>query len=828
MRDLIGFRTAVRTACRGAGRTQQQLARAIGLHPHVLSHKLNGKDAALTSRDAVAIAGTLAEWGAFTSRSQVIELLGLLELPPHAVPAEAWNSEPLARLHAEQSPADLSPRAERARRVLPRPLPAPITSFIGRERLVQSVLSALSEARLVTLTGVGGTGKTRLAIEAATRLARGYADGAAFADLATVEDTELAMITVAHSLGLSPSSVAAAEAQLAEAVRDLELLVLVDNVEQLGGVGTMLSRLVQRAPRLRLLVTSRAALRVHGEHIVRVPPLTLPAPSADQQAIRGSEAVQMFAARARGAGSQIETDEDYAAVAAICVALDGLPLALELAAARTRHFPPAQLLTRLQQGLDELTEGPDDLPARQRTLRATLDWSHALLPERSARFFERLGVFAARFDAEAATAVSGVATTEGDSQQLLLDLADQSLLRLIPGVPPTFRMLHVVREYACQRLAAAGELDQARKRHLGYYAWHIVQLRDTLFAAREVAAYRSVLTLVQQRSPDILAALDYAADAATRDAEVAESGAALGIAAVHCWIRGPGPAGEGMRAVDRLIRALGHSEIDADVHARTVLTIAMFPYFMCDFRRAAQLAAEALERCTALGFDEGVAFALRWLGEAKLWTGDPAGAEEPLRRAVEFAEASGTPNATANMYQSLAQCLRAQGRTAEAEAAAMRAIREAHHSWDPLVLFYCLTTLAEILRDAGQFRRARRILHFTIEGDHRMEALRSLAADLEALATTLCLEGQAGVEVLTLAAAAQRLREGIAMPRPAPIQELLDEALRPVVGATSPAQRAGAEARAWNDPFEDTVAMARHLARHPRVSDESVRYVAFS
>ena len=349
----------------------------------------------------------------------------------------------------------------------PAALPAPATGLIGRERERTEVAAAVTASRLVTLTGVGGTGKTRLALQLARDLAGTFADGVAFIDLAPVRDPELLATAVARALGLTPASALAAEAYLAEALRDRELLLVADNLEHLLDETPLLSRLLAAAPALRILATSRMPLHLYGEQIFRVPPLPLPEVSSSGPA--GSEAVQLFLERARAVSAGFDPDAgEMTAVAEICAALDGLPLAIELAAARVRLYRPQALLGLLRSRLAVLTGGPRDLPHRQQTLRAALDWSHALLAPDAGRLFAQLGVFAGPFDAEAAVAVSAE-PDPGRTQEYLADLADQSLLEVTAGDQPQFRMLQTVREYALARLAEAGELDPMRRRHLAHY-----------------------------------------------------------------------------------------------------------------------------------------------------------------------------------------------------------------------------------------------------------------------------------------------------------------------------------------------------------------------
>ena len=546
MRDLRAFRAAVRQHRRAVGRTQQQLARSIGLHPDVLSHKINGTDnAVLTTSDVVGIVTTLASWGAVATRADMQALLDLVGVPPHAIPATAWSVPPLAALREtgndvaasgpvvppaaraqrsgkpsgaavslDQPPAPPEPVAQRPR-LTPPPLPAPATALIGRERERTEVATAVAASRLVTLTGAGGTGKTRLALQAARDLAGNFADGVAFIDLAPVRDSSLMATTLARELGLASASAETAEADLKVALRDRELLLVVDNVEHLLDETEVLARMLAADPAIRLLVTSRIALRLYGERTLRVPPLHLP--RANGTGAEDSEAVQLFIVRARAARPGFAPD------------------GAELAAARTRLYPPRALLPMLRSRLALLTGGPRDAPQRQQTLRATLDWSHDLLPPLARRLFTHLGAFAGPFDAAAAAAVSGNEDPVVTLQDLV-GLADQSLLEVIAGETPSFRMLQTVREYAQERLAETRELDLVQRRHLEYFLTVALAARAGLNGPGQAG----LLDEMEKAYPNFRAALKFAYRQAEHDSRCLADGLRLAAALRPLWQqRGP-------------------------------------------------------------------------------------------------------------------------------------------------------------------------------------------------------------------------------------------------------------------------------------------------
>jgi len=481
VRELGQFREQVRAHRRDVGRKQEELARAIGLHPNVLSHKLNGHTgASLTTADVIRIVTTLASWGALTTREEARAMFGLMAVPANAVPPSLWATSALADLEGQDRAISLTRGTERPhtaaavpRRAPLRPvsLPAPMTPLVGRANECAVVHDALSASRLVTLTGVGGTGKTRLALQVAAEAAGDFADGVAFLDLVPVHDPALLPGALVRALGLTDQFSVSVEEHLTEALRPAHVLLVVDNVEHLVEEAPLLGRLLSAAPALRILATSRIQLHLYGEHEVRVPPLELPdTDTAAPDEVARSESVQLFIQRARASRPDFSpSGETVSAIGAICTALDGLPLAIELAAARIKLFAPEALLSQLPERFDLLTGGPRDHPPRQQTFRAALDWSYALLTPEMRQLLARLGVFAGTIEAAAAAAVCG---EDGDAMhmlQRLTDLRDQSLLELVGSPTPRFRLLQTIREYALARLAESEEAERISAAYARYF-----------------------------------------------------------------------------------------------------------------------------------------------------------------------------------------------------------------------------------------------------------------------------------------------------------------------------------------------------------------------
>ncbi|MCW5852775.1 MAG: XRE family transcriptional regulator, partial [Anaerolineae bacterium] len=416
------------------------------------------------------------------SKELADKLAVALDLPAHEQAAfvqfaRGVGSAPLASVPSV-SPPPPAPRSN---------LPHPVSSFIGRERELAEVQTLLARSRLVTLTGVGGTGKTRLALQVAHHLSNGapsdhlkssihtrqFSDGVWWVDLAPVADADLVVTTMAQTLGAHEHGQRSRFEVLKDTLRDKRLLLILDNFEQVLAAAPRLADLLAVAPGLTFLVTSRAALQLRGEKEYPVPPLALPQVDGGVGQAMPSEAVRLFVERAADIKPGFALDQTNAsAITAICRRLDGLPLAIELAAARSRVYSPPAMLRQLAGAtpLGFLTGGARDLPARQQTLRDTISWSYHLLSTEEQTLFRRLGVFAGGFGLPAAEAVvgplTGLAVVDGVEA-----LAGKSLVKPVEGVDgePRFTLLETLREYAREQLTAQGETEETRQRHADFY-----------------------------------------------------------------------------------------------------------------------------------------------------------------------------------------------------------------------------------------------------------------------------------------------------------------------------------------------------------------------
>jgi len=493
-------------------------------------------------------------------------------------------------------------------------LPTYLTSLLGREQEVQAIsaLLARQEVRLVTLTGPGGVGKTRLAVQVASHLQGTFADGVCFVSLASISDPDLVSSTLAQALGLPEPEQAPLLEHLELFLHGKHLLLLLDNFEQVVSAAPLVGKLLLACPAVKALVTSRTSLRLHGEYEFPVAPLALPGlqERPDAHAIVQSAAVTLFVQRASAIKPGFSlSDANAAVIAAICTRLDGLPLTIELAAARSKLLPPEALLARLQHRLAVLVGGPRDLPARQQTLRNTLQWSYDLLTPDEQRLFRRLSVFAGGCQLAAAEAVCTVA---GDVRMNVLDglasLLDNSLLSQVEhaGEEPRFVMLETIREYGLACLDVSGETASITAAHVGYYLALAEAAEPHLLSAEQ----GRWLKRLEQDHENLRAALIWSLERKDRLS-------ALRLAAAlwrFWWMRGY--LSEGHRWLEQALAAPA-VERDAPlaraVRAKALGGAGVLAHYQGDDQRASRYCEESLSVFRALGDRRGIASALSGL-----------------------------------------------------------------------------------------------------------------------------------------------------------------------------------------------------------------------
>jgi predicted ATPase/class 3 adenylate cyclase len=470
-------------------------------------------------------------------------------------------------------------------------LPVAASPLLGRERELDELVSMLQDgSRLVTITGPGGTGKTRLALQVAAELAGGGFEGVYWVPLAGVADPELVVPEIAQTLG--------ARDDLLEYLRGRRLLLLLDTLEHLLGSAPALAPLLAASGELRLLVTSRSPLHLSGEHEYPLEPL----PPAD--------AMTLFAERARAVGRHVVPD---ATVEAICRRLDGLPLAVELAAARTKLLSPERLLERLDQALPLLTGGARDLPERQRTLRATIEWSHDLLADDCKELFAALAVFARTFPLAAAEEVCAA------DLDLLATLVDLSLLK--PLGEDRFLMLDTIREYATERLAASGRESERRRRHAGFFRALAAQAYPARFDAEEEWSSR-----LELEHDNLRAALDWLAeDDPALELDLAGALGWFWLAHTHL--------AEGRR---RLAHALDGTAAHGAARARALTMAGALAGWQGDGDAARPLLADGVSQWRALGDSPELAAALDVAGWALFALAEDAASLEAFEESLEL------------------------------------------------------------------------------------------------------------------------------------------------------------------------------------------------
>ena len=509
------------------------------------------------------------------------------------------RAERLYQLSVEGLPGDFP--ALRTLEATPNNLPTQLTSFIGRDDQVRDVKALLGKARLLTLTGPGGTGKTRLSLQVAADLLDRFPDGVFFVPLAAVQDPQLVPSAIAQALSVQVAGTKRPIDALLEYLGDKRTLLVLDNFEQLVEAAPITTRLLEASPELRLLVSSRAVLKVYGEQEFPVPPLGLPDRTAGTNlaALSQFEAVRLFIERAVATKPDFQaTNENAPAIAGICERVDGLPLAIELAAARVKLFSPQALLGRLDNSLSALGTGARDLPTRQQTLRGAIQWSYDLLDEPSRRLFERFSVFARGASLAQAEAVCG-----GDRIDVLdgLDqLADQSLVRRVPDFDePRFLMLQTIREFAEERLDANGEAATIRDRHLQAYLALAREAQPHLFGSER----KAWLDRLEIEQDNFRAALDWTA--ASRDSENAMR---LAACLWRFW-QMRGHIDEGRARLTAVLASAG-SEQPSKERTEALEAAGSLAYWQADMETAQRLYDECLDLTRKIGDEPALANAL--------------------------------------------------------------------------------------------------------------------------------------------------------------------------------------------------------------------------
>jgi predicted ATPase len=630
-------------------------------------------------------------------------------------------------------------------------LPTPTTGLIGREdeRAALARLLGDASARLVTITGPGGVGKTRLALRVAGDLAATFTGGACFVDLAPLAEPSLVVPAIARALGVREGGGQPQDDALRAALRGRRLLLLLDNCEHLLGAAPQVAELLLAAPRLVVLATSRAPLRVRGEREFSLAPLAFPAqPGTDAAQCEGHSAVRLFVERARAIRPDLGLDGPAVrAIGEICRRLDGLPLAIELAAARTRLLSPAALLARLDPALPLLADGPRDLPARQRTMRETIAWSYTLLAPDERRLLARLAVFVGGCTIEAAEAIGGEETARS-TLAAIESLLEQNLLRRWESAEGTPRvgMLATIREYALERLAEGDEGAAIRRRHADYF------LRLAGCAGPELgcAGRAHWLDRLDADHDNLRAALRWAF------ANGESTAAARCCGALRQFWEMRGHAQEGSCW---LAAALAHGEALPAAERAEILAGAGDLATLCgDYHRAVALRKQRLALVLAAGDRAEIAGALSDLGAIALaYYGTPA-AQALLQRAQRLWRELGDRRGLSATLFHLGTVARYQGDSATERARYAECLALWHQAADQRGVATSLYALGRWDREHGLIARA----------TEHLEAALLLRRDLADPVEVACVLAQLGFCALArgdLATAEARAIEALTLLR---------------------------------------------------------------
>jgi predicted ATPase/serine/threonine protein kinase len=645
----------------------------------------------------------------------------------------------------------------------PNNLSAARASMVGREQEIEKICGELRRegTRLLTLTGVGGTGKTTLAHAAAGHLLRDFSDGVFFVELGAIKQADLVASTIAQPLGAKEADGKPSVEALKDYLRERSMLLVLDSLEHLPTAPSILAELLAAAPRLKMLVTSRALLRLSLEREYMVQPLGVPETlaQASPDELARSEAVRLFVERARGVKENFAlTEENARSVAEICVRVDGLPLAIELAAARMKILSPQAILSRLDHRLKLLTGGARDLPTRQQTISGAVEWSYELLTEGEKQLFRRLAVFAGGFTLEAAEGVVGGCTSVAEPIDVLegiTSLADKSLLAAKPQSRGDirFRMLEVVREYALDRLETSGEAEEMRRHHGAYFLAFAEEAEPHLQGAQPA----EWLNRLEEDHDNIRSAMrwwfTYDAGAAAR----------LGAAIRYFWDF-QGHLAEGL-AVSKAILSL-RDLVPAAIRWKLLSMAGNLAKFQGDHETARKMYEEGLSDGRATHDLRQISLSCRGLGGLAYEQGDLASARQFVDEALAAARESNDRFGIARSLNMLGDLARSLGDDAAARSWYEEALAICRQLGNKYATANIFINLAAAEYGEGDYDAAH--AHFTEgltmmareSGDQIVGDKIAISYSLDGFAALAVLRGETELAA-KLAGAAERLRESI-------------------------------------------------------------------
>jgi predicted ATPase/class 3 adenylate cyclase len=600
----------------------------------------------------------------------------------------------LFQLVIPEIPADFPPLAAASSRRPLQNLPSPATSFVGREADVAAISKLLcrTDVRMVTLMGTAGVGKTRLALQVAAKLSPSFKDGVCFVSLEQVDDAGAFQQALAQALNVQEEKERSLFEQVKAALREQTLLLILDNFEQVLPAGVEVAALLTACPKIKALVTSRAMLHIQAEHLFEVLPLPLLDPRLlpDLAALSDNAAIALFVQRAQAVQPDFQlTAANATTIAGICERLDGIPLALELAAARVRHFTPPTLLARLERGSALLQRETRDVPARQQTLRGAIAWSYELLEPVERQVFRRLAVCVNGATLEAAERICSSEAEEEDISTILDALVDKSMLlrRGREDQQPRYRQLQTLREYGMEQLSASAELESTRAAHAAYYLSWAEQVAPLLSGAEQV----SWLDCLEQEYDNMRAALEWFLEDGVGRAEQALR---LCIALQSFWEM-RGYMGEGLALLERALNEREH--VSPPIQMQALHGAASLALMQDDRARAADLLRECQILFRASGDRTGMANILRLQGKLALAANSYNLARRLLNEALAIYLEEGDTAKIPATREALAQIATAQGDYATAQSLLNKTISAFQARGDNYRVAYSQYLLARLL-----------------------------------------------------------------------------------------------------------------------------------